>query len=103
MLTDNQLLLLCYLINWGILALLVILSRQKTKNILIHLVVQIIYTIYFAYQLKYNSQGGTALVHWFLWMVFIGIHFTVCLIQLGLLIWRKKANNNNEIDPSTFC
>jgi hypothetical protein len=87
---DDYLLILgCYVINWATLGLIIYYSSQKKQSLIIHLGIQVTYSLFWWYDLRYNSSGGTALVSWFFWMIFIGIHWLAYLIQLGIIIWYR--------------
>ena len=86
---DNQLILACYFIKWITLGAVIFYSSKKKQTIIIHLSIQLGYSLLWWYDLKYNSSGGTALVSWFFWIISIGIHWFVCLIQLGVIVWNR--------------
>jgi hypothetical protein len=87
---DNILLLACYIINWITLSIVVIYSANKKQSVLIHLGIQTLYSLYWWYQLTYNSGGGAALVTWFLWMLTVGIHWFGSLTHLGVIRWKRR-------------
>lgn len=83
-LNDFQLIVIAYLINWGTLLFLVVSSQRKQRVIFLNLLIQLIYSILFWYELKYDSEGGNSLFWFLYWLVVIGIHWLVNLIQLAL-------------------
>lgn len=87
---DNLLIFACYIINWITLSIVIIYSAKKKQSVLIHLGIQTMYSLFWWYQLNYNSSGGTALVAWFFWMITIGIHWFGYLIHLGVIIWKRR-------------
>ncbi len=89
---DNLYLLFCYLIYGVTLLFLTIKSKNRIKVLSINLTILIIYSSYFLYNLKNNSQGGSGL----LWLVglisIIGIHWLTNLI--GIFIDRTQKSKS---------
>lgn len=90
---DNLLIFACYIINWITLIIVILYSAKKKQYLLIHLGIQTFYSIYWWYQLNYDSSGGTALVAWFFWIITIGIHWFGYLFHLGVIIWKSRNEN----------
>jgi hypothetical protein len=86
---DDLFILGFYSIFWITLALFIVTSTNKLKKLTIHLCIQVAYSVFFWFQLYYNSKHGSGLATWFFWLLFIGIHWLVCLIQLGIVTWNK--------------
>jgi hypothetical protein len=93
---DNLLIFGCYIINWISLVFVIINSSNKKQSLLIHLGIQIAYSIFWWYQLNNNSSGGAALVNWFFWIITIGIHWFVILFHLGNIFWKRTKQKNGD-------
>lgn len=90
---DDWLLFSCFAVNWITLIFLVSIAKEKIQNIFINLGIQLLYSSYFWFKLKYNSTGGTAIVAWFFWMVALGIHWFINLIQISIITWKRIKKN----------
>ncbi len=74
------------------LVFLTIKSKNRIRVISINLTILTIYSSYFLYNLKYNSQGGSGLLWLVGLMTIIGIHSLTNLI--GILIDRIKRSKS---------
>lgn len=73
------------------------MSKGKYKVFFIILAVfQVLYSIFFSYQLAYNSSGGMALV-WGLYFIFFNMALTLLLLLIALLfVIRKRKHSANK-------
>jgi hypothetical protein len=77
----------CFLPNALILAYMYFKLWLKRSTLLMHLLAIVIYSLYFAYQMHYNGNGGSSLLWLVALMVCIAIH---TLINLLLMIIRGR-------------
>ena len=80
---DDLILLFAFIICWSTFAALTLKSKNKKRTLLISFGIQIAYSIYFFYGLKFESQYGGGLVWWFFFLIAIGIH---CFINATIII-----------------
>lgn len=76
---DNLILLNGYLIN-GVL--LYLLYRKRKSALWGQLIAMLVYTAVMLSGLMYQSEGGTAIVWWFYWLICLITHLIVLIIQL---------------------
>ena len=77
----------------SILLLLLILATFKFNKsfILLHLIIYLLYSVYFYYGLFFKIHAGTALAYWFYLIIITGLHL---LFMVGYLI--IKLNNKSH-------
>lgn len=86
---DEKILLLSYACNWLFIALCTLISKAKTERSIIHLLIQIIYSSIFLFQLYFNSEKGSTLAWFFFLTLTIWAHtFTL----IGRFIFLKFQN-----------
>ncbi len=76
---DNFILLNGYLINF---VLMYLLYRKRKSALWVQLIAMLVYTPVMLYGLMANSQGGSALVWWFYWLMVIVLHSLVLVYQI---------------------
>lgn len=87
---DDSTILFCLVLSWFFLLLLISRAESKLKVGLIHVSIQVVYSLYFLYNLQYNSEGGGSLVHWAFWIFTIGIQLLVILIHLIITLFKPN-------------
>jgi len=91
---ESLIYLFCYVVIWITLFYLGKNSERKYTLLIINLSLQVGYTIYFVYNLKYNASGGMMLVWGIYWLATLVVH---CLLNiLYLLINSLKVLNRSS-------
>ncbi len=90
---DKLLLLSSFILYWVTFVFLIIKTKNKNdkkKVSIINLSIHLVYSVYYLYCLFYKSEGGSALVWWFLLLLILGIHWIINLGQIIYLIFKSK-------------
>jgi len=88
---EDQLYLLVLYLIWAILFIVLIYrSVSKLKTFFLHSITGLVYSIYFAYNLKYNGASGTSLAWLIYWMIIIGLHSFGFLVLIIYSLFKKK-------------
>ncbi|XOV68719.1 MAG: hypothetical protein ACFHU9_05970 [Fluviicola sp.] len=90
---DDFILLSCYAINWVTLLILIFLSERRKRNTTVHVSIQVVYSFFFWYQMKYDSGGGGSLAVWLFWVIFVMTHWFCYLIHIAVMLWRRNGKS----------
>jgi len=90
MTTDNLLTIGAYALHWLTLWLLTRLSQNKKRVILVNMLPQLTYSIFFQYMLQEESSNGSGLLWWFYLLFVIGIHWGINSTQLVILMLKRR-------------
>ena len=86
---DQLILMAIYAVNWLTLVWLTSKSNHKKRTIFMHLLLQVFYSLLCVY--KFYTTHGWDRIGWeFTWALFVGVHWIILLIQLVIVIWRRK-------------
>ena len=87
---DNLYLLFLYFIYGLTLVFLILKCKYKKQAFITNLLILIIYSGFFAYNLIYNNAGGTGLLWLIALMAAIIIHWLINLFTLILIIYKRR-------------
>ena len=87
---DNLYLLSCYIILGITILFSTYRKNQVFKIISIHLLISIVYSSYFLYNMRFNGSGGSSLVWLVYLMVIVLFHTGVNSIFILIHIFKKK-------------
>ena len=82
---DQLFLLVAYLFLGLSLFFLTLRSENKTKVVLMNLLIAGSYSSVFLYNLSFNSDGGSGLLWLVALLLSIGVHW---LVVMGILLWK---------------
>ncbi|KGO92951.1 hypothetical protein Q766_09995 [Flavobacterium subsaxonicum WB 4.1-42 = DSM 21790] len=92
--SDNQLLILVFVIFWATLFWLVSKSKNKKVVLFINGGANLVYTSYFVYGLIYQSDGGGSIMYWFYILLFNIVHWFI-LFAIASYLYIASSKNKN--------
>jgi len=87
--TDNQILVLAFMLFWLTLISLTINSTKRVKTFAISFFLHLIYSIFLLYGLNYKSQFGGGLVWWFYLLLTLGGHILLNVTLISIKFFKK--------------